>query len=191
MLILNLLNLLITFFLIGLLTFGGGYAMIPLIKEEVLTNAWMSEALLLDFVAIAKMSPGTFAINIATFIGYQQHLVLGSIFAVVGVMLPSIIIIITIAKVFHHFADNKYVIGFLSGAKPVIVGVILSVGIGFALTSVFNMSGIRDFDNFNFDWRTLSILVVVFVINKIKPKMHPAVIILISAAMSYVFFGIL
>jgi chromate transporter len=118
-------------------------------------------------------------------------LVLGSIFAVVGVMLPSIIIIITIAKVFHHFADNKYVIGFLSGAKPVIVGVILSVGIGFALTSVFNMSGIRDLDNFNFDWRTLTILVVVFIINKVKPKMHPAVIILISAAMSYVFFGLL
>lgn len=191
MLILNLLNLLITFFLIGILTFGGGYAMIPLIKEEVLTNAWMSEELLLNFIAIAKTSPGTFAINIATFVGYQQYQVLGAIFAVIGVMLPSIIIIIIIAKIFHHFADNPYVIGFLSGAKPVIVGVILSVGVGFALSSVFNIKTVTNLDNFIFDWKTIVILLAAFITSKLKPKMHPAVIILVSAVLGYVFFGIL
>ena len=189
--ILDLLELLFTFFKIGLFTFGGGYAMIPLITEEVVAKGWETHQTLIDFIAIAESTTGPFAINIATFIGYEQLFILGSIFATLGVILPSFIIIIIIAKIFKHFADNKYVVGFLNGAKPVIVGVIFSVGINFILLNVFNMKEVTLFKNFIFDWKTITILITVFTISKFKERMHPILIVLISGVLGYFFFGII
>ena len=96
-----LLKLFITFFKIGVFTFGGGYAMIPLITQEVLNNNWVDNTdVLIDFIAIAESTPGTFAINIATFIGFEQVGVIGAIAATLGVILPSFIIILIIASLF-------------------------------------------------------------------------------------------
>ena len=91
-----LLELFLTFLKIGAFTFGGGYAMLPLIQEEVIRNGWLTKELLIDFVAISESTPGPFAINIATFIGYSQNGILGAIFTTLGVILPSFIIILLI-----------------------------------------------------------------------------------------------
>ena len=94
-----LIELLFTFFKIGLFTFGGGYAMIPLITEEVTNKGWLDFAQIFDFIAISESTPGPFAINIATFVGYTQGTdfwtgLSGAIMATIGVILPSFIIII-------------------------------------------------------------------------------------------------
>ena len=93
------LQLFYTFFLIGLVTFGGVYAMIPMIQEQVVGNGWISEKALLDFIAISEVTPGPFAINISTFVGNSVGGIFGAICATVGVILPSLIIIIIVAIV--------------------------------------------------------------------------------------------
>ena len=84
------LKLFLTFFKIGLFTFGGGYAMLPFIQSEVLNNKWMAEQDIIDFIAVSESSPGPFAINISTYIG--------SVLATLGVVLPSFIVILIVAK---------------------------------------------------------------------------------------------
>ena len=93
-----LLHLFLTFFKIGLFTIGGGYAMIPLIQEEVLQNHWLSFTDLIDFIAVSESTPGPFAVNIATYIGAETAGVLGAVCATVGVVLPSFLIILLVAK---------------------------------------------------------------------------------------------
>lgn len=103
-------ELFITFFKIGGFTFGGGYAMIPLIQKEVVDNKkWVSDEDILDIVAIAESTPGPIAINSATFIGYKTAGVLGSFFATLGVVLPSFIIISIIAYLLEEFANYNVV----------------------------------------------------------------------------------
>ena len=99
-----------TFFKIGLVTFGGGYAMIPLIEQEVVNkHQWVKKEELLDLIAIAQSCPGVFAINISTFIGYKLQKKRGAICASVATALPSFIIILLIAMFFHQFQDNHIV----------------------------------------------------------------------------------
>lgn len=181
-------ELLITFFKIGIFTFGGGYAMIPLITEEVIAKNWMDTAQLIDFIAISESTPGPFAVNIATFIGFNQYGILGSLFATLGVVLPSYIIIIFIAKAFHRFATNKYVVGFLKGVKPVVVGVIFSVAITFLLKSIFAVS-IFDLLDIEFKWSSLLIFAVVFIMTRIWKKIHPIYIVLVSGLMGLIIYG--
>ncbi|MGD9761692.1 MAG: chromate transporter [Candidatus Izemoplasmatales bacterium] len=185
-----LLELFITFFKIGIFTFGGGYAMIPLITEEVITKGWLTSEQLMDFIAISESTPGPFAINIATFIGYNQQGVLGSILTTFGVVLPSFIIILIIAKAFHKFASNKYVVGFLSGVKPVIVGIIFSVAVGFLLKSIFNIS-VLELSEIDFKWSTLLIFACVFLMTRIWKKIHPIFIILVSGMMGLIIYGLI
>jgi chromate transporter len=183
-------ELFITFFKIGIFTFGGGYAMIPLITEEVVAKNWLETSRLIDFIAISESTPGPFAINISTFIGYNQAGILGAIFATFGVVLPSFIIIIIIAKAFHKFATNKFVVGFLRGVKPVVVGVIFSVAITFLLKSIFDLS-VLDILNVDFRWSTLIIFAVVFAMTRIWKKIHPIFIVLVSGIMGLIIYGLI
>ena len=186
-----LIQLLLTFFKVGVFTFGGGYAMIPLITEEVLKHGWVeSTDILIDFIAIAESTPGPFAVNIATFIGFEQAGILGAIFATLGVVLPSFIIILFIAKAFSKFATNKYVQGFLKGVRPVVPGIILSVAITFVLKYVFY---VEDFDFSTFDVKlgSLVIFIVIFAISRIWKKAHPVYLVLISAVLGILFFGVI
>ena len=103
------LYLFLEFFKIGLFTFGGGYAMIPLVKETVLTHNWLTEEQFYNFLGVCESTPGPIAINMATYIGYLKGKVLGSIAATIGVVLPSLIIIFIISLFFEAFLANKYV----------------------------------------------------------------------------------
>ena len=94
----KLLILFFEFFKIGLFTFGGGYAMIPLIQEVVLRYGWLSENEFYDFIGVCESTPGPVAINMATYIGFTQQGVLGSALAVLGVVLPSFIIILLMSE---------------------------------------------------------------------------------------------
>ena len=114
-----------TFFKIGIFTLGGGYAMIPLIEEEVVNKKqWATKGEMLDLIAIAQSCPGVFAINIATFIGYKLRKTRGAICTTLGTALPSFLIILAIAMFFSQFKDNKVVAAMFRGIRPAVVALI-------------------------------------------------------------------
>ena len=114
-----------TFFKIGIFTLGGGYAMIPLIEEEVVNKKqWVSKEEMLDLIAIAQSCPGVFAINIAIFIGYKLRKERGAIATTIGTALPSFLIILIIAMFFKQFEDNKVVAAMFRGIRPAVVALI-------------------------------------------------------------------
>ncbi|MGN0480660.1 MAG: chromate transporter [Lachnospiraceae bacterium] len=127
-----LLELFWTFFKIGLFTFGGGYAMLPLIQSEVIGAGWISETDLINFVAVSESTPGPFAVNISTYVGMETAGFFGAICATLGVVLPSFLIILTVAKCYEKFSKNHLVVGAMGGLKPAVVGLIgatiISVG---------------------------------------------------------------
>lgn len=118
------------FFKVGLFTFGGGYAMIPYIKDEIVEKKkWMNDEELLELVAIAESTPGPIAINMATFIGYKQNKFLGSLFATLGVVLPSFIIIFIISLFFKQFMNIKLVKYAFVGINCAVAFLIIQAGI--------------------------------------------------------------
>ena len=132
------------FFKIGLFTFGGGFAMIPLVEEAVLKYGWLSEDAFYNFIGVCESTPGPIAINMATYVGAEQGGLLGSALATLGVVLPSFIIIIIVASVLKRFTDNKYFKAFIKGVKPVVTALILSVGI-ILLAKALGYTGIETF----------------------------------------------
>ena len=176
------LKLFITFFQIGLFTFGGGYAMISLISEKVTAYGWLTEEELLNMIAVSESTPGPIAINMATFVGSDQGGVLGAICATLGVVLPSFIIILLIASVLKNFTENKYFKAVLSGIQPVVVSLILYTGITFLLQTV----GISQTVSIDISSVILFLLVVaVFFVYKLifKKKVSAVVLIIISAVL--------
>ncbi len=141
------LYLFLEFFKIGLFTFGGGFAMIPLIKDTVLQYGWLTEAQFYNFIGVCESTPGPVAINMATYIGSVQGGILGSLCATLGVILPSFIIILLIASILKNFTNNRFFKAFLRGVNPVVIALILSAGvsvllknIGFVSLSEFSLS---------------------------------------------------
>lgn len=118
-------NLFKTFFKIGIVTFGGGYAMIPMIEEDIVRrNKWVSKEEFIDLLAIAQTCPGVFAINISTFIGYKIKKTPGAICTALGATLPSFIIILLIAMFFHQFQNNSVISAMFAGIRPAVVALI-------------------------------------------------------------------
>ena len=114
-----------TFFKIGMFTLGGGYAMIPLIEEEVVNrHRWIERKEMLDLIAIAQSCPGVFAINISIFVGYKLNKVRGAVTTALGTALPSFLIILAIAIFFHQFEDNRVIAAMFKGIRPAVVALI-------------------------------------------------------------------
>lgn len=122
-----LLEIFLTFFKIGAFTFGGGYAMIPIIEEEVaIKKGWMRQDEFLDAIALAQGSPGAMAVNTSIYIGYKIRGLPGALVATLGTVLPSFIIILVIAKFFFQFRENQTIEKIFLGIRPAIVALILS-----------------------------------------------------------------
>lgn len=116
------------FFKIGLFTFGGGYAMLPLLKAELVNKRrFVSEQELLDMYSIGQCTPGIIAINVATFIGYRQKGIRGAITTTAGMVMPSLMVIILLASVLQNFADNRYVAYAFSGIRICVAALIADV----------------------------------------------------------------
>lgn len=183
-----------TFFKIGLFTIGGGYAMIPLIQAEVIKNQWISEQALVNFIAIAESTPGPFAINIATFVGMETAGIFGAFMSTLGVIMPSFVIILVIAKYFHTFKDNKYVKAGLSGLRPTVIGLMLSAGFGILITNLFySLDTINSFATFftkHINYKSILIFVLLFFLHK-KFKLHPILLVVISAVLGILLYGVL
>lgn len=182
-----LINLFWTFFNIGIFTIGGGYAMIPLIEQEVVSNGWISLPLMTDFIGISESTPGPFAVNIATFIGSTTSGLWGAVFSTLGVILPSFIIILIIARYFHHFKDNFYVKKTMLVLRPATLGLVAS-----AVYLIFSASFIEvDYTNGAFNIPGAIILALLFCIRFKFKKIHPVAVIGLSAVLGILLFGLI
>ena len=124
-----------TFFKVGLFTIGGGYAMLPILQREFMENKWITEEEFMDSLCLTNSLPGPIMVNAATFMGYKLKGVLGAIVAMLGVITPSIVIILGIASVFSNVMDNVYVQYFLAGARPAICALLLYTIVNFSRTA--------------------------------------------------------
>ncbi|HHW17775.1 MAG TPA: chromate transporter [Firmicutes bacterium] len=131
------LDLLVSFMKIGAFSFGGGYAMIPLITREVVTNrGWLDLTEFIDVLAISQGTPGPIAINSATYVGYKVAGVFGSVMATAGVVLPSFVIMLVLGLLFLKYREVPFVKDMLSGIRPVVVALILSAALSVLSSSV-------------------------------------------------------
>lgn len=170
-----------TFFTIGAFTFGGGYAMLPLIRESVAEKGWMTEEALVDFIAISESTPGPFAVNIATYVGSQVGGIFGSVCATLGVVLPSFCIILLLAKCFTKFQKSRAVQGAMSGLKPAVVGLIGAAALSIGET-VFFPDGISASV---FTGAAVYVSLGIFLLSAVLAlkKVHPILVICLSAVL--------
>lgn len=174
--IMELLELYFTFFKVGLFSIGGGLAAIPLIQDLVVDQDLITQTQFTDMIAVSESTPGPIGVNVATYVGYtmENYGIIGSIVATLGIVTPSVIIIILIAKFVMHYRDNKYVDAAFKGIRPAVTGLILTAATTVALASIFNAEAYKltkDVLDF-FQWKAL-ILFVVFFYASNKWKHHP------------------
>ena len=189
-----LLNLFLTFLKIGAVSFGGGYGMISLIREEVLSNGWATEEAFMNFIAVAESTPGPIAVNMATFIGSTTYDIgwLGGLVATLGVILPSFIVILLIASLLRGFLKYKGVKAVLQGIHPTVAGLITATGITMILSVLLGISNIQSAITINYKSIIIMglILLVAFGYKKFtKKKISPILLIVISAVLGILFFS--
>ena len=187
------LNLFFTFLKIGAVSFGGGYGMISLIRDDCLANGWLTESELLNFIAVAESTPGPIAVNMATFVGSSQGGILGALLATLGVVLPSFVIILLVASVFTRLTKFAGIKAVLAGIRPAIIALIL----GTALTMFLSLGmGIKNIYNIsNADFRVFIVFAVVcavsFLYSKWKRKaFSPILLIVISGVLGVLLYGV-
>ena len=176
----DLLELFLVFLKIGAFTFGGGYAMLPLVQEAVLAHNWLTEAEIVDFIAVSESTPGPFAVNMATYVGSQVGGILGAAIATLGVVLPSFIVILIIARCYLKFKQSKIVSGCMRGLKPAVIGMIGAAAISIASTVFFPGGLTASVLTAPTFYVSLGILAVSLLLS--FKKVHPIVVILLSAA---------
>ena len=187
------LQLFFTFLKVGAFAFGGGYSMLSLIGDSVLRYGWMTEEEFLNFVGVETVIPGPIAVNMATYIGYEQGGFFGALLATLGVVLPSFAVIILVAAMIKNLLKYPPVKIFVASMRPALCGLIISVAVTMALTVFFGFDTVNDAKIF-FDWRTAVILAVVMLIpfawKQIKKKEFSSILlVLVSGCLGMIFFG--
>jgi len=167
--------LLYIFFKIGLFSFGGGYAMLPLIRQYVVvSNPWVTANEFTDLVAISQATPGPIAINAATYVGFKVGGMWGSIFATLGIVLPSFIVMLTITKFFLKFKNSKYMEDAFSGIRKAAIGLIAAAAILVA------------FDSF-IDYKSIIIFLVAFIASY-KYKADPIIMTILAGITGFLIY---
>ena len=185
------LKLFLTFLEVGAVSFGGGYAMISLISEKVISQGWLTQGQLLNIVAVAESTPGPIAVNMATFVGATQGGALGSLLATLGVVLPSFIIILLIASLMKNLLKYKPVQAILKGIRPCVIGLILATGLTMLASTVFGIKNITTPPQVDVVGLIIFALIVAIALisKKITKKApSPIIMILISAGLGMVLY---
>jgi chromate transporter len=191
------LKLFLTFLEIGAVSFGGGYGMISLVREKVLTNGWLTEAEFLNMIAVSESTPGPIAVNMATFVGATQGGIMGSLMATLGVVLPAFIIMLLIASVIRNLLKYAGVQATLEGIRPAVVGLIIATASTMILGSVIGIKTISGgfllpVPEVIKNVVIFATVVLVSVLYKKfkKKKISPILIILISGVLGLVLFSL-
>lgn len=189
------LTLFLTFLEVGAFAFGGGYAMLSLIGDAVIRYGWMSEEELLNFVGVETVIPGPIAVNMATYIGYEQGGFFGALVATIGVVLPSFVVIILVVSLIKNLLKYPPIKAFIGGMRPALGGLITSVAISMGLGVFLGIDGVED-ASLSIDWRSFVILGVVILIpilyKRIKKKEFSSILlVVISGVLGALLFGFL
>lgn len=193
--LINLVKLFLIFFKIGLFTFGGGYAMIPMITQDMITYGYLTNAEITEFIGIAESTPGPFAINMATFAGFHVEGLLGALVSTLAVVLPSFIIILLIAYFSKKFIDKPIVKNALEYLKPIIVGLVGSAFLNVLLQGLLGSTMNDIINNSNlkliFDFRALFIFITVLASAYFfRRKITPVKLVLLSALLGIIVYAL-
>lgn len=168
-------SLFFTFMLIGMVSFGGGYAMLPLFERMIVEQqGWLSRSLFIDMIALSQVTPGPIAINSATFIGFQIASVAGAAFSTVGVVFVPFFLVYTVSKYSQRFKESKVVKGVFVGLKPALVGMIFSSVASIARDALIDV----------YAYVIFAVLLVLLW----KVKMHPILVIVVSGVIGYIVY---
>ncbi|MBC8387666.1 MAG: chromate transporter [Actinobacteria bacterium] len=189
------LELLITFSKIGLFCFGGGYGMIPIIEREIVAHNWLTSQEFVNIISISEMTPGPIAINTATFVGYKIGGIPGGMLATVGVVLPSLILILGISHFLSKFQHHPIIKDAIYGIRPIVLALIIQAAIFVAKNTLFREGiNIKTILNFNTSGHFLEIInpatlaiTVISLIVLLVSKIHPILVILAAGAMGVIF----
>ncbi len=181
------LELFINFFFIGLISIGGGLSTIPLMTEILTSKGWMEQTGIIDMIAVSEMTPGPIGINMATYAGNKTAGILGGVSATMGLVAPSIIIIVIVAHFYTKYRNNDYVNGTMKIIRPVVTGMIAAVCAELAVISFFSVELFRETGSVLqiFNLIPLLIGVLVFIANY-KFKIHPVILIVSSAVIGII-----
>ena len=189
-----LVKLFLTFLEIGAVSFGGGYAMIPLIREKVLMNEWMTESEFINIIAISESTPGPVAVNMATYIGSERGGIFGAMLATLGVVLPSFLIILLIATLIKRMLEYEVVKAFLGGVRPCVVALIMGTSLTLFMSQILNVNNLIKGEG-SVDVKGILILALLFIISGVykrfkTKKPSPILMIIISGVLGLVLYGI-
>lgn len=185
------LQLFLVFLELGAVSFGGGYGMISLLHEQVISYGWMTEENFINMLAVSESTPGPIAVNMATFVGSSQGGIFGSFCATLGVVLPAFVIMLIIVSLIRNFIKLPQVQAALGGIRPCVVALICGTALTMGIRAVFGIAG-GNFDA-RFDWRALAIIAFVAVFafackRVIKKKPSPIILIVISAGLGILLY---
>lgn len=170
-----LIKLFLTFLKIGTFSFGGGYAMLPFIQEAVVDeNGWLTINEFLDIIGISQMTPGPVSINTATFVGFKMSGVLGGIFATLGVVIMSFILVLIVNKFLDKFKNSKQVKGALLAMRPVLIALIIKAFLDLAKESYIDLKSI-----------IITTIIGVILLSK---KGGPIIVMVVAAILGFVFY---
>ena len=186
------LRLFLSFLMIGAVSFGGGYGMVSLIRETVLSNGWLAEDEFLNFIAVSESTPGPLAVNMATFIGSSQAGFTGALVSTLGVVLPSFVIILVIAALLRNLLKYAGVNAFLSGVRPCVVAMILATALIMGLNTLLGFTAIGG--GFSIDGRALIVFLLLWGVHFLWRKTRgrnpsPIAMIALSAALGIVLWS--
>ena len=190
------LRLFIEFFKTGLFAVGGGLATLPFLEEMADKTGWFTRAQLVDMIAVGESTPGPIGVNMATYVGFVTAGVPGSVIATLGLITPSVIVILIIAAFLKNFRENPLVKAAFYGLRPASTGLIASAGLSVLLVALFKNSPALRVDLLslaNWNWKAMLLMAVLLYLTRVckkTKKLHPIVFIGISAAAGVLFqFG--
>lgn len=187
-------QLFITFFKIGLISFGGGYGMIPIIQRELQAHNWMSAQDFIKIISLSEMTPGPIAINTATFVGYKISGMMGGAIATIGLVLPSLILILSASHFLYKYKSHHFLERVLYGIRPVVLSLIIVATIFIGKNTLFNDAiTIKTISNLNSASKILSfinpfcigIMIISIIMLKVF-KLHPIFVLLIAGVIGVI-----
>ena len=186
------------FFKAGLFAIGGGMATVPFLQEISRKTGWYTAGDLADMIAVSESTPGPIGVNMATYVGYttvHNHYgpvagIFGGILSTVGLVMPSVIIILIVARFLEKFRENRYVNAAMYGLRAASVALISSAGISIVMIAVFQINSIEEWKAAVIDYRCFVLAVLVLIMTRWVPKikdLHPIIFIIASAVIGIVF----
>lgn len=183
----------VSFFQIGLFSFGGGYAALPLIENQVIdVHKWLSLAEFADLITISQMTPGPIALNAATFVGTRVGGLFGAIVATIGCVTPSCIIVLILAYLYYKYKNLSTIQGMLNGLRPAVVSLIASAGISILALAIFKTEETTLLNMKFSDINIVSLILIaigVFVLKKYK--YNPIHVIIASGVIGFIIYALI